>query len=444
MSLTVIELKALTPADASRRLTDRDGIYGIVRIGKDGAISVLFRWRFRFQSKLHDFTCGTWPGDSLQAIRQKRHQAYALLQVNKNPNTERQLEKLRGASLQGEEKQLLLSEAERSVRLLAGQWKKLDLVKRGTKGRKDNGVEVMRSFQADVYPVIGDMPVHKVTKAACMGILNEIKLRGSPSMANRLLADLSQFFTWCESQGIIPVTPLKGVTKQAVGGPAKLRDRVLSDDELLELQKALPSARLQASTEISLWIMLGTGCRVGEISRARWEHVDVPARIWTIPAENAKNAKAHRVFLSAFVVAQFERLQEINGQNAWCYPAENKLDTHVCVKSITKQIYDRQRAVQMKNRSTATMALHLSGGEWTPHDLRRTAATLMARLKVPSQIIEKTLNHVENNKLIKIYQQHDWFEEQQNAWGKLGKHLDWLLKGKPSNVIQYPVAAGAH
>jgi hypothetical protein len=283
MVLTVKELEGLKASDVNSKLTDRDGIYGVVRARKDGSVSVMFRWRFRFEGKQHDFTCGTWPGDTLQAIRKERQRAYELLQAKKNPNTERKLEVLRVASQQKIEQQAFQSEAEKSVRLIADQWRKLDLQKRGNKGRKDHGVEVIRSFEADVFPAIGDTPVSKVTKAACMGIINAVKLRGSMSMANRLLADLSQFFTWCEMQGLIDVNPLRSVTKQAVGGSAKMRDRVLSDAELVELRDALPIAKLQESTEIALMIMLGTACRVGEISQARWEHVDITERIWTIP-----------------------------------------------------------------------------------------------------------------------------------------------------------------
>ncbi len=441
MALTVKLLEQLHAGDKGRKLKDRDGIYGVVRTRTDGSVSVLFRWRFRHDGKLHDFNCGTWPGETLAEIRKARQWANDQLQGKKNPNIERQLNRQRAVTAQKKEQDAFADDAAKSVRLVAENWRKLDLVKRGTKGRKDNGSEVIRSFEADVFPGIGSTPVHQVSKAACMQILNAVKLRGSLSMANRLLADLSQFFTWCEVQGYIAATPLRTVTKQAVGGAAKIRDRFLTDHELRDLQERLPAAKLQDATTIAIWIMLGTGCRVGEISRARWEHVDTDACIWTIPPENAKNAKEHRIFLSTFVLDQFERLSKITGQSKWCYPAENKADLHVDVRSITKQVHDRQRTKPMKNRSKATGTLLLSGGPWTPHDLRRTAATLMARLKVSPQIIERTLNHVENNKLIKTYQQHDWFEEQQHAWTQLGNHLNWVLQGSITKVIPFPTAA---
>lgn len=52
-------------------------------------------------------------------------------------------------------------------------------------------------------------------------------------------------------------------------------------------------------------------------------------------------------------------------------------------------------------------ALFLSGGDWTPHDLRRTGATLLQSLGVTLEIIERVLNHTEPNKLRLTYQRYD-------------------------------------
>ena len=58
--ITVKELEALTPADTGRRLSDEHSLYGLVK-PKAGGVAVLFRWRYRFDGKLRDYTCGTWP-----------------------------------------------------------------------------------------------------------------------------------------------------------------------------------------------------------------------------------------------------------------------------------------------------------------------------------------------------------------------------------------------
>lgn len=152
------------------------------------------------------------------------------------------------------------------------------------------------------------------------------------------------------------------------------------------------------------------------------------------PPENTKNGKAHTVFLSGFAVAQFKALQLLNTESAWCFPAENGKD-HVDLKSIAKQVRDRQRMTAMKNRSKATGTLLLSGGRWTPHDLRRSGATLMGNLGVRPDVIEKCLNHIEQNKMLRIYQRQELKAEQEQAWRLLGERLALLTRDDAGNVV---------
>lgn len=62
---------------------------------------------------------------------------------------------------------------------------------------------------------------------------------------------------------------------------------------------------------------------------------------------------------------------------------------HFCVKTVTKQVGDRQRPgdAPMTGRSKDVDALVLPGGKWAPHDLRPTAATNMAELARVRQLM---------------------------------------------------------
>jgi hypothetical protein len=75
---------------------------------------------------------------------------------------------------------------------------------------------------------------------------------------------------------------------------------------------------------------------------ARWEHVDFDSAKWFIPKENVKDRIASLdVFLSPFALDQFRQLHQITGSTPWCFPARNN-DGHLDVKSISKQVGDRQ------------------------------------------------------------------------------------------------------
>ncbi len=92
------ELLSVISDPATKRVMERDGLYGVVRRAKDGTPSVLFRWRFRFNKTLADFTAGSFPKNSLKEIRDAHKAAVELHDAGKNPNTELKLQKLNAAS----------------------------------------------------------------------------------------------------------------------------------------------------------------------------------------------------------------------------------------------------------------------------------------------------------------------------------------------------------
>ena len=154
--------------------------------------------------------------------------------------------------------------------------------------------------------------------------------------------------------------------------------------------------------------------------------MDFEKKKWIIPVEHSKNGVSHTIFLSEFALKQFTELKKQATSKVWCFPA-NTEKTLVCTKSTTKQIRDRQMAGQnckpIKNRAKNADGLLLTGGDWVPHDLRRTGATLMQLIKVEPAIKERVLNNVEPSKLIRTYQTDDYAEEKRDAWKRLGNKL---------------------
>ena len=72
-------------------------------------------------------------------------------------------------------------------------------------------------------------------------------------------------------------------------------------------------------------------------------------------------------------------------------------------------------------------ALLLAGGSWTPHDLRRTGATLMVALGVIPEVAERMPKPYRRNKVKRIYQRHSYEPEMREAWQQLGQRLDILV-----------------
>ena len=440
--LTNKELEALTPSNISETVRDDGGLRGRIRANgqnKNG-ISVTFIYRFRWQGSTRDFPCGTWPADTMPSIRKNRDKARLLLDDGINPADQQKITKLD----KQEAIAARLAEAERlqtdslSVQDLFDEW----VV---TTDRIDDGAELRRLFSRDVLPKVGTKALKLLTEKDVHSIIDAVVDRGSNRMAVMLLSDLKQMFRWAEKRRpwkkLIEDNPVehleaKKITSDDYDGAE--RTRTLSAEEIKTLSEKLPDAGMLKRTEYAMWVMLACCCRIGEVIKARWEHIDLEVGTWTIPKENAKNKMAHTIYLSTFALPYFQKLQELSGKSAWCFPRDDDKD-HVCIKSATKQIRDRQKppgCKPMSNRSKRADALILSGGDWVPHDLRRTGATMMQSLGVLPDVIERCLNHVEPNKLRRTYQTYDYADEKREAWRLLGDRLTLILS-TADNVVPF-------
>lgn len=442
--LTQKTLEAVTPAHAGRKLFDGNSLRGAVRVSKAGEVSVFFVWRYSVAGKARDHYCGTWPAQSLAAIRAARDDAAARKGKGGDPALDTQLQRMekrladaqRLADLQQQASALAAHRARPIVADVFEHWGRLELTQ-----RKDQGAEVVRSFRKDVLPILGRVAIADVTRAHITGILDNILERGARRLATRTLSELRQLFGFAFSRGYLDTDPTYRLRKADFGGSDTERDRVLTEREIQTLARQLPAANLYRPTEVAIWLMLATACRIGELTSARWTDIDWERKTWVIPAP--KNSRPHTVYLSAFALRHLEDLHALHSDTPWLYPARGAaadapdpgpLDP----KSITRQIADRQRPkVPLQKRTQATAALQLPGGPWTPHDLRRTSATLMGDLGIRPDVIERCLNHIEPNRIKRTYQRQELKGEQVEAWRVVGERLELLMvtAHEPQNII---------
>jgi integrase len=343
-----------------------------------------------------------------------------------------------------------------TVRTLFGQWQRAELspqvLSDGTRtGRKDGGEWVRQSFERRLFPKVGETAAADVRKSDLLGILDECKVSRHRRTANVLLADMRQMFRFAVEREIVVRNPLDGIKRATIGGKDVARDRVLGDHELKLLWSAVPKAKMAPRSATAVWLILATACRVGEAMAARWEQVDFERRTWHLP--ETKNQRSHLIHLSGFALQQLKVLHELREITKdasdhdilapWLFP-NSAANGPVDIKSFGKQLADRQRAPerQLRNRAKSTEALLLPGGRWTAHDLRRTSATLMARLGISTDVIEECLNHKLQSKMARVYIQDRRLLEQAHAFDALGSRLQAVVLGEAtSNVIPLRGAA---
>ncbi|MDI1276706.1 site-specific integrase [Methylobacter sp.] len=431
---TDMAFKNLQATDKDQNIATRyDGLFVRIRSKKSGG-GVSFRLVYRIEGKQLWITLEE--KKSLKLAEAERQIYLTMISQGIDPALERKLkvERERTAQL-AEQAALAKQQALISVANLFERWVNTDLQK-----RKDLA-EIRRMFEKDVLPIIGSLVVADVRKGHITEVTDKLKQRGVNHLARNLLKLMRQMFRFAVDRDIIEFDPTASLSVTKTTAKPTERDRVLSEDEIRQLKIKMPDAGFMPSTECAIWIMLSTCCRVGELSKARWKHVDFAAQTFFITAENSKNGKAHTIYLSEFALSQFQRLAEVRQSEIWLLP--NRSNTsHVCDKSLSKQVDGRQNPVIHRGRTSANTSLMLPGGKWTPHDLRRSGATLMGNLGVHGDVIEKCLNHKEENKLKRVYQHQKLESEQARAWRLLGDRLE-LLTGNSTNVITFGKAGQA-
>jgi len=411
--LTAIEFKNLKANEKDQLISDGDSLFVSIR-GKSNGGSKSFRMTYRLADKKKWITLKS---KTLSDARKERDEYKELIKQGIDPSIERKLSIERQRISQLTE-QALLNKQQTLINVsnLFDKWVDIDLIE-----RKDV-LEIKRMFDKDVLPMIGNMIVADVRKGHITEVIDTLKKRRVPHLARNILKLMRQMFRFAVNRDIIEFDPTANLSITKTTTRPTERDRTLSTSEIKQLTDQLPTANLLKSTECAIWIALSTMCRIGELSKAKLADIDFELRIWNIPETNSKNSKAHTIYLSDFTYYQFKRLISFTSSDTWLFPNRDN-SNHVCEKSITKQIGSRQSINILNNRSKENLALVLKGGKWTPHDLRRTGATIMGDLGISPDVIEKCLNHTEENKVKRIYQRQKLESEQLNAWNVLGEYL---------------------
>lgn len=429
-SITLLALKALSDSDNGTRLPDGNSMFGTVRANKNDKIpvSVYFQWRYKINGKNRQIRIGAWPNLTLRELRDKRIQFAAEVKSGIDPIERKATKKLK---LSADAIDAHSNELARHVRIAEQQARLTvrglfeDWLAKKLKSRKDKGSEATRSFNRDVFPFIGDIAVADIKKSHIQNIIDKMMERDVPRMAKIVVANLRQMFGFALDRELVESNPTNSIKKSAIGSNHE-RDRVLNEAELIDFLKKLPQSGLAETSQCALLLQMASISRIGETVSAQWVNVDFERKQWLLPI--TKNGKSHVIFLSDFAIQQLKRLQLITGTTKWVFP-NAKLDGSINPKNITKQVSDRQRDCEpFSGRTKQIDALKLSGGHWTPHDLRRTGATNMAELGALPDVIEKCLNHTEEKKMKRIYQRAAYEEQMRQAWIIWGQKLSELQK----------------
>jgi integrase len=283
--------------------------------------------------------------------------------------------------------------------------------------KKRTAREDERIIRVELLPRWRGQQAKEIKTADVIALLDKIASRPAPIMANRTLALVRKIFNFGITRRLVEANPCHLVERP---GQERRRDRVLSEDEIRALWNALDAAPAKLAGALKLLLL--TAQRKSEVLRMRWQDID--ASWWTIPAEFAKNRLAHRVPLSPQAIAVLNTLRT-NATEPWVFPGRNH--------GVSKPLTNIERTLR-RARARSKVA------NCTPHDFRRTAASLMTGMGVSRLTVKKLLNHVDSE-ITAVYDRHSYDPEKRLALEAWGRRVEEIVTGtsRKREVASLPV-----
>ncbi len=350
---------------------------------------------YRRNNRLRRFTLGTYPPLSLADAREMAALMLVAVQKGGDPATDKA--------------------RERFAKTYADLAK--EYIERHAKPNKKTWREDERILAHDVLPKWRHLQPRDIRRSDARALVEAVADRGAPIHANRVLALIRKIFNFAIERDWLDLNPCHMVKRP---GKERARDRVLSPDEI---------RRFWAATEVeapliraAFRLRLLTAQRGGEVLHMRWCDIDLETRWWTVPSEFAKNGLSHRVPLNAQAVSILEELRDWLGiriKEINVLRARKHLEPKVFNDWVFPSRWHADDSLEWTRKATGRLKA-LSDLDFRPHDLRRTAASLMTSAGTPRVVVQKILNHVETG-VTAVYDRYSYDNEKRialDAWGR--------------------------
>ncbi len=389
-ALTDITIRNLKPAAVRREIPDpgAHGLYVLLQpTGRKG-----FCVRYRFFGVPKKLTLP--PGITLAQARKLAADAMYEVSQGRDPADARKAE--------AEKAERARADTLRSVaeEYLTREGKRLRTI-----GQRES------IFERLVYPVLGGgRQISSIKRKDVIRLLDHVEDNHGQRMADYTLAALSRLFNWHAIRDDEFTSPIvRGMRRQNAKQHA--RTRVLSDDEL---RRVWVAASTEGPFGAYVKFLLLTSARRSEAAAMTWAELD--GSDWTLPAARNKTAVD-------LVRPLSKAAQEI-------LAARPHIVTCPYVFSNNGRIALGGGLSRQKRQFDTACGVT----DWTIHDLRRTARSLMSRAGVPPDHAERCLGHVIGG-VRETYDRHEYHAEKKRAFEALAAQIEHIVNALQGDVV---------
>jgi integrase len=268
-----------------------------------------------------------------------------------------------------------------------------------------------------VKPKIGKIGVYALRRSDVVDMLDKIADESGPVMADRTLAYVRKAFNWWATRDDNFQPPIvKGMARTKPN--ERKGKRVLADDEIRDLWAALETIKDPACYPAFVRMLLLTAARRSEAADMLSSELD--GDLWIIPGARYKTKLDHIIPMTATARVLIGEKPEKARKNAWY--VFSTTDGTKAFSGFSKAKTELDKAIVNIRAAAGRAPME----NWTLHDLRRTARSLMSRAKVPTDHAERALGHVMGG-VRETYDRHEYLDEKRAAFEALATLVSRIL-----------------
>lgn len=407
MALTDTAVRQAKPAEKDRKVSDERGLYLLIRASG----SKLWRLDYRFEGIRKTLALGGYPDVSLASARRLRDQARELIAAGADPSQARK-----------DEEAAKRIAKENSFEAMSRAWHKLH----EAEWVAQHAVRIIRSLEADVFPILGSKPVSEITAVDVLAVLRKVEARGAADMVKRLRQRIGDVFMYAIATGAATSNPAEGLHK-AVTPYRATRRAALQAADLRDFFIRLEAVRLGLPVKHAIRLQVLTFVRPGELRCAMWSEFDLEAGMWIVPGERdrsrglvgMKMGETHHVPLSRQVVAILAELRNYSGHGDLVFPNRN----------------DPNRTMTNNTVNAGLRAMGYTSAQVSGAGFRATATGALLELGYRPEVIDRQLSHRERKEVFGAYShQVQYLPERKKMMQEWADHVDRVCKG--TDIVQ--------
>lgn len=254
---------------------------------------------------------------------------------------------------------------------------------RGYQGA-DSTLDMRRSvYERELKPKFGNQKLAEITHEDLRALTDAIVERGAPATAVHSRETVLQVFRWAIERGQKVENPADLVRSASIA-KSEPRDRALTPDEIALMYQYMDRIGTATLGRAVAKLLLLTMLRKSELTNATWSEINFGEALWTIPTEQMKRRRPHLVFLCRQALDFFIAFQTLAEGTEYVLPSRYDSDMPMSAATINQVLTLTYRLAHKEG---------LPLGKFVPHDLRRTASTLLHEAGHNSEWIEKCLAH---------------------------------------------------